>query len=145
MGKNCKEKEVVSMTKKQKILFVIALIIIVLMVYLILTNKKIDGITKVNKIFDEKYYDVKCISEKCDYIIASSGNESKTSKKYIYNYNGKKISSYKENFNINSKTSNEISEVSENYLIFKKVNRSNNDITGYYLTDLKNNKKTRWL
>ena len=56
MGKNCKEKEVVSMTKKQKILFVIALIIIVLMVYLILTNKKIDGITKVNKIFDEKYY-----------------------------------------------------------------------------------------
>ena len=141
MGKNCKEKEVVSMTKKQKILFVIALIIIILMVYLILTNKKIDGITKVNKIFDEKYYDVKCISEKCDYIIASSGNESKTSKKYIYNYNGKKISSYKENFNINSKTSNEISEVSENYLIFKKVNRSNNDITGYYLTDLKNNKK----
>lgn len=141
MGKNSKEKEVVSITKKQKILFVIALIIIVLMVYLILTNKKIDGITKVNKIFDEKYYDVKCISEKCDYIIASSGDESKTSKKYIYNYNGKKISSYKENFNINSKTSNEISEVSENYLIFKKVNRSNNDITGYYLTDLKNNKK----
>lgn len=141
MGKNCKEKEVVSMTKKQKILFVIALIIIVLMVYLILTNKKIDGITKVNKIFDEKYYDVKCISEKCDYIIASSGNESKTSKKYIYNYNGKKISSYKENFNIDSKTSNEISEVSENYLIFKKVNKSNNDTAGYYLTDLKNNKK----
>lgn len=141
MGKNCKEKEVVSMTKKQKILFVIALIVIVLMVYLILTNKKIDGITKVNKIFDEKYYDVKCISEKCDYIIASSGDESKTSKKYIYNYNGKKISSYKENFNSNSKTSNVISEVSENYLIFKKVNRSNNDITGYYLTDLKNNKK----
>lgn len=141
MGKNSKEKEVVSMTKKQKILFIVALIIIVLMVYLILTNKKIDGITKVNKIFDEKYYDVKCISEKCDYIIASSGDESKTSKKYIYNYNGKKISSYKENFNSNSKTSNEISEVSENYLIFKKVNRSNNDITGYYLTDLKNNKK----
>ena len=141
MGKNSKEKEVVSMTKKQKILFVIALIIIVLMVYLILTNKKIDSITKVNKIFDEKYYDVKCVSEKCDYIIASSGDESKTSKKYIYNYNGKKISSYKENFNSNSKTSNEISEVSENYLIFKKVNRSNNDITGYYLTDLKNNKK----
>lgn len=141
MGKNSKEKEVVSMTKKQKILFVIALIIIILMVYLILTNKKIDGITKVNKIFDEKYYDVKCISEKCDYIIASSGDESKTSKKYIYNYNGKKISGYKENFNSNSKTSNEISEVSENYLIFKKVNRSNNDITGYYLTDLKNNKK----
>lgn len=141
MGKNGKEKEVVSITKKQKILFIVALIIIVLMVYLILTNKKIDGITKVNKIFDEKYYDVKCISEKCDYIIASSGDESKTSKKYIYNYNGKKISSYKENFNIDSKTSNEISEVSENYLIFKKVNRSNNDITGYYLTDLKNNKK----
>lgn len=141
MGKNSKEKEVVSMTKKQKILFVIALIIIILMVYLILTNKKIDGITKVNKIFDEKYYDVKCISEKCDYIIASSGDESKTSKKYIYNYNGKKISSYKETFNSNSKTSNEISEVSENYLIFKKVNKSNNDITGYYLTDLKNNKK----
>lgn len=141
MGKNSKEKEVVSMTKKQKILFVIALIIIILMVYLILTNKKIDGITKVNKIFDEKYYDVKCISEKCDYIIASSGDESKTSKKYIYNYNGKKISSYKETFNSNSKTSNEISEVSENYLIFKKVNRSNNDITGYYLTDLKDNKK----
>lgn len=141
MGKNCKEKEVVSITKKQKILFIVALIIIVLMVYLILTNKKIDGITKVNKIFDEKYYDVKCISEKCDYIIASSGDESKTSKKYIYNYNGKKISSYKENFNSNSKTSNEISEVSENYLIFKKVNRSNNDTTGYYLTDLKNNKK----
>ena len=65
----------------------------------------------------------------------------KIRRKYIYNYNGKKISSYKENFNINSKTSNEISEVSENYLIFKKVNRSNNDITGYYLTDLKNNKK----
>lgn len=141
MGKNSKEKEVVSMTKKQKILFVVALIIIFLMVYLILTNKKIDSITKVNKIFDEKYYDVKCVSEKCDYIIASSGDESKTLKKYIYNYNGKKISSYKENFNSNSKTSNEISEVSENYLIFKKVNRSNNDITGYYLTDLKNNKK----
>ena len=141
MGKNSKEKEVVSITKKQKILFIVALIIIVLMVYLILTNKKIDGITKVNKIFDEKYDDVKCISEKCDYIIASSGDESKTSKKYIYNYNGKKISSYKENFNINSKTSNEISEVSENYLIFKKVNRSNNNITGYYLTNLKNNKK----
>lgn len=141
MGKNSKEKEVVSMTKKQKILFAIALIIIILMVYLILTNKKIDGITKVNKIFDEKYYDVKCISEKCDYIIASSGDEGKTSKKYIYNYNGKKISSYKETFNSNSKTSNEINEVSENYLIFKKVNRSNNDITGYYLTDLKDNKK----
>lgn len=141
MGKNSKEKEVVSMTKKQKILFVIALIIIILMVYLILTNKKIDGITKVNKIFDGKYYDVKCISEKCDYIIASSGDEGKTSKKYIYNYNGKKISSYKETFNSNSKTSNEINEVSENYLIFKKVNRSNNDITGYYLTDLKDNKK----
>ena len=141
MGKNSKEKEAVSMTKKQKTLFVIALIIIVLMVYLILTNKKIDGITKVNKIFDEKYYDVKCINERCDYIIASSGDESKTSKKYIYNYNGKKISSYKENFNSNSKTSNEISEVSENYLIFKKVNKSNNDIIGYYLTDLKNNKK----
>ena len=141
MGKNSKEKEVVSMTKKQKILFVIALIIIILMVYLILTNKKIDGITKVNKIFDEKYYDVKCISEKCDYIIASSGDEGKTSKKYIYNYNDKKISSYKETFNSNSKTSNEINEVSENYLIFKKVNRSNNDITGYYLTDLKDNKK----
>ena len=141
MGKNSKEKEVVSMTKKQKILFIVALIIIVLMVYLILINKKIDGITKVNKIFDEKYYDVKCISEKCDYIIASSGDEGKTSKKYIYNYNGKKISSYKENFNSNSKTSNEINEVSENYLIFKKVNRSNNDITGYYLTDLKDNKK----
>lgn len=141
MGKNSKEKEVVSMTKKQKILFVIALIIIILMVYLILTNKKIDGITKVNKIFDEKYYDVKCISEKCDYIIASSGDEGKISKKYIYNYNGKKISSYKETFNSNSKTSNEINEVSENYLIFKKVNRSNNDITGYYLTDLKDNKK----
>ena len=141
MGKNSKEKEVVSMTKKQKILFIVALIIIVLMVYLILTNKKIDGITKVNKIFDEKYYDVKCISEKCDYIIASSGDEGKTSKKYIYNYNGKKISSYKETFNSNSKTSNEINEVSENYLIFKKVNRSNNDITGYYLTDLKDNKK----
>lgn len=139
MGKN--SKEAVSMTKKQKILFVIALIIIVLMGYLILTNKKIDGITKVNKIFDEKYYDVKCVSEKCDYIIASSGDESKTSKKYIYNYNGKKISSYKETFNSNSKTSNEISEISENYLIFKKVNKSNNDITGYYLTDLKNNKK----
>ena len=141
MGKNSKEKEVVSMTNKQKILFVIALIIIILMVYLILTNKKIDSITKVNKIFDEKYYDVKCVSEKCDYIIASSGDEGKTSKKYIYNYNGKKISSYKETFNSNSKTSNEINEVSENYLIFKKVNRSNNDITGYYLTDLKNNKK----
>ena len=141
MGKNSKEKEVVSMTKKQKILFVIALIIIILMVYLILTNKKIDGITKVNKIFDEKYYDVKCINKKCDYIIASNGDESKKSKKYIYSYSGKKISSYKETFNSNSKTSNEISEVSENYLIFKKVNKNNNDITGYYLTDLKNNKK----
>lgn len=141
MGKNSKEKEVVSMTKKQKILFIVALIIIILMVYLILTNKKIDGITKVNKIFDEKYYDVRCINKKCDYIIASSGDESKTSKKYIYNYSGKKISSYKETFNSNSKTSNEISEVSENYLIFKKVNKNNNDITGYYLTDLKNNKK----
>ena len=141
MGKNSKEKEVVSITKKQKILFVIALIIIILMVYLILTNKKIDGITKVNKIFDEKYYDVKCINKKCDYIIASNGDESKKSKKYIYSYSGKKISSYKETFNSNSKTSNEISEVSENYLIFKKVNKNNNDITGYYLTDLKNNKK----
>ena len=141
MGKNSKEKEIVSMTKKQKILFVIALIIIILMVYLILTNKKIDGITKVNKIFDEKYYDVKCINKKCDYIIASNGDESKKSKKYIYSYSGKKISSYKETFNSNSKTSNEISEVSENYLIFKKVNKNNNDITGYYLTDLKNNKK----
>lgn len=139
MGKN--SKEVVSMSKKQKILFVIALIIIILMAYLIITNKKIDGITKVNKIFDEKYYDIRCISEKCDYIIASSGDERKTTKKYIYNYNGKKISSYKETFNSNSKTSNEISEVSENYLIFKKVKKSNNDITGYYLTDLKNNKK----
>lgn len=135
-----KENKVV-LLKNQKILLFILIIVIIFIICFVLTNEKIDSITNINKIFDEKYYDVKCVNEKCDYIVALKNDNNKDYKYYIYNYKGKKITEFKQKNDNNSETRNNISDVSSNYIIFKKVKKSSSEVTGYYLTDLKANKK----
>lgn len=123
------------------LLIVIATIVALFIIYSLIKAGKIDKITKVKKILDTEYNDIKCVTEECDYVVASKNGKNGVVKKYIYSFEGKKILSYKEKNDNKSKTINEVSSVTSKYIIFKQQNKKDLEIVGYYITDLKGNKK----
>ena len=122
---------------KNKIIpIIIGVIIVGILLFVILTRSNVDSIKKVKKVLSNKYYKIECLSEKCDYIIAYKGEALGNTNISIYNANGKKVATYNEEYNENTKSLNNIYSVNENYIIFRKTNLSS--ITeGYILTDTK--------
>lgn len=127
--------------KNKIISIVIGVAVIGLLLFVILNRTNVDNIKRVKKILSNKYYKVECMSEACDYIIAYSGDKLGKSNILIYNASGKKIASYTENFNSETKTVRNIYAVTKNYIIFKKDNIVTSENEGYILASTKDKTK----
>ena len=102
------EKVKVEKVKKEKIkkpgfdirivAIIAAAVLVIIGVIALLSRTKVDTITKVKRVVDTKYYNVECLDTACDYIMAAKGNKLGKSTVYIFDANGKKIASYKDNF-----------------------------------------------
>lgn len=83
--------------KKQKIVITILVILIIIVIAILLTNILTErGISKVQKVLNEKYDSIKCIDANCDGIMAVQNKNDKTSKVRLYNGNGKLIAKYEQ-------------------------------------------------
>ena len=120
--------------KNKLISVAVGIVIIGVLLFIIFGRTNVDSITKVKKILSNKYYKIECMSDECDYIIAYKGEKLGKSDIVIYNAYGKKIASYKENFNSKEKYLKNIYSITKNYIIFKKTSISSGKTDGYMLT-----------
>ncbi len=120
---------------KNKIISIIVGILLVgLLLFVILNKTNVDYIKRVKRVLTNKYYKVECMNDTCDYIIAYSGDKLGKSNILIYDANGKKIASYKEDFKSKEKTIKNIYGITKNYIIFEKYNIVSGKSDGYLLT-----------
>ena len=120
---------------KNKIISVaIGVVIVGILLFMIFGRTNVDSITKVKKILSNKFYKVECMNNTCDYVIAYKGEKLGKSDIVIYNAYGKKIASYKENFNSKEKYLRNIYSITSNYIIFKKTDILSGKNNGYILT-----------
>ena len=120
---------------KNKIISVaIGVVIVGILLFMIFGRTNVDSITKVKKILSNKFYKVECMNNTCDYVIAYKGEKLGKSDIVIYNAYGKKIASYKENFNSKEKYLKNIYSITSNYIIFKKTDILSGKNNGYILT-----------
>ena len=118
--------------KNKKLWAIVCGIIVVLIILILIFGRtKVDTITRVKKVLGPKFYRVECLNSSCDYIVASKGDKLGKSKTLIYNANGKKVASYTEKFDSNTKFSKNIAGVRSKYIIFRKVNFTNGETEGY--------------
>ena len=127
--------------KNKIISAIIGVVIIGLLLFVIFGRTSVDSIRRVKKILPNKYYKVECMSDACDYIIAYKGDKLGKSNILIYDANGKKIASYKEDFKANTKTVRNIFSVTKNYIVFKKDNIVSGATEGYALANTKAKEK----
>lgn len=119
--------------KNKIISAIIGVAIVGLLLFVIFGRTNVDSIRRVKKVLPNKFYKVECMSEACDYIIAYKGEKLGKSTILIYDANGKKIASYKEDFKADVKTVRNIFSVTKNYIIFKKDNILSGANEGYIL------------
>ena len=123
--------------KNKLISIIFGVIIVGLLLFAIFNRTSVDSIKRVKKILSNNFYKIECMSDECNYIIAYSGDKLGKSNILIYNAYGKKIASYKENFDSNTKTLNNIYSVTKNYIIFKKDDVMSGKNKGYILATTK--------
>lgn len=111
--------------KKIEIIAFIVLVALILGLALTLYLRR-NSISNVNKVLANKYDEVKCVDEDCDYVVAY--NKSKNMY-YVYDSYGVKLSKFEKS---NSKM---LYDVAANYLLFKNV-RDDGEIKNYYMTKL---------
>jgi len=107
--------------KNKLISIAIGILIVGILLFIIFGRTNVDSITKVKKILPNKYYKIECMNDTCDYVIAYKGEKLGKSDILIYNTYGKKIASYKENFNSKEKYLRNIYSITEKYIIFQKM------------------------
>ena len=127
--------------KNKIISIIVGIVVIALLLFVILFRTNVDCIKKVKKVLANKYYKVECMNSTCDYIIAYKGDKLGKNNILIYNAYGKKIASYKENFNASDKTIRNIYSVTKNYIIFKKENITSGNTEDYILATTKAKQK----
>ena len=108
--------------KKIEILSIILLIVLIVALGLTVYLRR-NTITNVNKVLSNKYDEIKCVDEDCDFITVYDKDKNIT---YIYDSYGNKISKYKMS---NSKT---LYGVTPTYLLFKNIDK-NGEIKEYYV------------
>lgn len=119
---------------KNKIISIaIGLLFVGIILFIILNRTNVDSIRKVKKVLGNKFYKVECMSESCNYIIAYKGDKLGKTNILIYNASGKKVASYNEIFNSNSKIIRNVFSITNNYIIFKKDNIVSGKTDGYAL------------
>ena len=115
--------------KKIEVISIIILIVLIVALGLTVYLRK-NSITNVNKVLSDKYDEIKCIDEDCDYITVYDESKGKV---LIYDSYGNKISKYSKS---NSKT---LYDTTVSFLLFKNINKSG-EIKEYYVTKV-NGKK----
>ena len=118
---------------KKYIIFIAIGILIIGILFIIFNKSNVDSIRRVKKVLGNKYYKIECMNESCDYIIAYKGNKIGKTNILIYNASGKKIASYNEIFNSNTKIIRNIFSITNNYIIFKKDNVVSGKTDAYVL------------
>lgn len=127
--------------KNKIISIIIGVIIVGLLLFAIFGRTNVDSIRRVKKILPNKYYKIECMSDSCDYVIAYSGDKLGKTNILIYNAYGKKIASYKETFDSNTKIIRNIYSVTKNYIIFKNEEVTSGNTKGYILATTKGKAK----
>ena len=122
--------------KNKIISIIIGLVVIGILLFVIFGRTNVDNISKVKKLLPNKYYNIECMNETCDYVIAYSGDKLGKTNILIYNAYGKKIASYSEQFSSSDKIIRNIYSITNNYIIFKKVDLSGST-KGYTLATTK--------
>lgn len=127
--------------KNKIVSIIVGVIIIGLLLFVIFGRTNVDSISRVKKLLSNKYYKIECMSDTCDYVIAYSGEKLGKTNILIYNAYGKKIVSYKEVFDSNTKVIRNIYGVTKNYIIFKKSEVTTGNTKGYLLATTKGKTK----
>ena len=115
--------------KKLEIISIVLLIILIVALGLTVYLRR-NTITNVNKVLSDKYDEIKCIDEDCDFITVYDESKGKI---YVYDSYGNKISKY------NKTSSKSLYDVTPTYLLFKNINKKG-EIVEYYVTKV-NGKK----
>lgn len=114
MEKNGKKIEIIS--------FVLLIILILALGFTLYLRR--NSITNVNKVLSNKYDEIKCVDDNCDYITVYSKDKNKI---YVYDSYGGRISKYEKS------NSNMLYSATPAYMLFKDV-KDNGDIRNYVLT-----------
>lgn len=123
---------------KNKIISIaVGVIIVGLLLFAIFGRTNVDNIRRVKKLLPNKYYKIECMSDSCDYVIAYSGDKLGKTNILIFNAYGKKIASYKETFDANTKVIRNVYGVTKNYIIFKNSEITTGNTKGYVLATTK--------
>ncbi|MBR4830950.1 MAG: hypothetical protein IKZ96_04270 [Bacilli bacterium] len=81
--------------KNRVVLIAIGLIIVLALVLLIIFNRtKEDIVTRVSKVLGPKYYNINCINNECNYMVAYKGDKKGKTQISVVNPDGKIISKY---------------------------------------------------
>ena len=104
------------------IIIIISLVIILLIINIFFGNALNIGdskkdISKVKKIINEKYNEITCINENCDYVVAISGNGLDKTVYTIFSINGKKITQFDINYSKSKERSTGVVGISKKFLV----------------------------
>ena len=109
-------------SKKIEILSFLVLIVLILALGFTLYLRR-NSITNVNKVLSNKFDEIKCVDDNCDYITVYKKSKNKV---YVYDSYGGRISKFDKN------NSNMLYVVTPSYMLFKDV-KDNGDIKNYVL------------
>ena len=109
--------------KKIEILLIALLVVLIAGLGLTLYLRR-NTITNVNKVLANKYDEIKCVDDDCDFMTVYDSSKNKI---YVYDSYGDKVSKYTKS---NSKM---IYDATSSYLLFKKVNKEG-EIVEYFAT-----------
>lgn len=126
------KNKTINLFKKNKI--AIVLIILLLFLGIVIYNLCFDNdsdIKSVKKILKRDYFNVECLNSICSGFIAEKGEKLGKSIVEIYNFEGKKIGSYKEKYNPKSKINKKPYDTSNDYFLIKNINVKNAEIDSY--------------
>lgn len=114
MEKNNKKIEVLS--------FIVLVVLIIALAFVLYIRR--NSITNVNKVLSNKYDEIKCVDEKCQYLTAYKESNNKV---YVYDSYGTKISTFEKS------NSRMLYKATPTYLLFKNVSNKG-ELKNYIMT-----------
>ena len=110
-------------SKKIEIISFVVLVVLIVALGLTLYLRR-NSITNVNKVLSNKYDEIKCVDDSCEYLTVLKNSKNKV---YVYDSYGARISKFENN---NSRT---LYAVTPSYMLFKNLNKKG-EVKTYEIT-----------
>lgn len=116
---------------KNRVFQIVFILLIVLLLVLLCFFNRVDEdvVTRVSKVLGYKYYNIECLNDKCNYVVAYSGDKNGKTTVKVINSNGKTVGKYKATYSKTTELRKKPISVTKKYMILSY--QEENDSTGH--------------